>query len=263
MSGGLPQHVDSHAHLDDPSFGQDLQPLLGRARDAGVKAILTVGTTSSSSAWAVSTAARWPQVHAAVGIQPNHGKEATSEDWRRIVDLATRSEVRAIGETGLDGHWNYTPMDVQRDWFERHIRLSRELHLPLVVHMRDCANDTIAVLRAARKEGPLRGVMHSFTGNLDTARTCVELGFFISFAGMVTFKKSEELRAVAREIPEDRILIETDSPYLTPRPHRGRRPNEPEKIVHTAHCLAQTRGEPLEQFAARTTANAERLFNLG
>ncbi|MGM0486848.1 MAG: TatD family hydrolase [Planctomycetota bacterium] len=260
--GNAHDFIDSHAHLDEDVFGDDLGPLLSRASDAGVKTILTIGTTASSSTAAVSIASRWPQVHAAVGIQPNHGSESTAEDWTRILELARAREVRAIGETGLDAYWDFTPMDVQRDLFERHVRLSQELDLPVVVHMRDCAEETVAILRAARQRGPLRGVMHSFTGDLPTARQCLELDLFISFAGMVTFKKSDSLRQTARHVPGDRILIETDSPYLTPHPHRGERPNEPGKLVHTARCLAQARDEPLKEFAARTTANARRLFGL-
>ncbi|MFW6171455.1 MAG: TatD family hydrolase [Planctomycetota bacterium] len=260
--GDVYELVDSHTHLDDAVFGDDLGPLLARASDAGVRAIVTIGTTASSSAAAVSIASRWSQVYAAVGIQPNHGSESTAGDWTRIVELAKGCEVRAIGETGLDAHWDFTPMGVQRELFEKHIRLSQELDLPVVVHMRDCAEETIAVLRAARQRGPLRGVMHSFTGDARAAHQCLELGLFISFAGMVTFKNSNQLREIACHIPADRILIETDSPYLTPHPHRGERPNEPEKLPHTARCLAQARGEPLQEFAADTTANARRLFGL-
>lgn len=254
--------IDSHAHLDDDVFGDDLGPLLARASAAGVKAILTLGTTASSSAAAVSIASRWPQVHAAVGIQPNHASESTGGDWTRIVELARDPHVRAIGETGLDAHWDFTPMDVQRDLFEKHLWLAQELDLPVVVHMRECAEETIAILRAACQRGPLRGVMHSFTADTPTARQCLDLGLFISFAGMVTFKKSDSLRQTARYIPADRILIETDSPYLTPHPQRGARPNEPGKLVHTARCLAQTRDESLMEFTAETTANARRLFGL-
>ena len=259
---GLPVHelIDTHAHLDDDAFEDSLDSLLARAGDAGVKTILTIGTTAASSAKNVSLAAQWPQLYAAVGIQPNYGAKATAEDWERIVELAAAPGVRAIGETGLDAYWDYTPMEVQRTLFDQHLQLSRETDLAFIVHMRDCGAETVEMLRAARQRGPLRGVMHSFTGDLATAQACLELGMFISFAGMVTFKKSHELRQIAQQIPADRILVETDSPYLTPHPHRGKRPNEPAMIVHTAECLAEARGVPLDQFAAETTANAQRLF---
>ncbi len=252
--------IDTHAHLDEESLAGDVAAVLVRAGEAGIKTILTIGTTTASSAAAVELAESWPQVHAAVGIQPNYGAEATLEDWERIVELATAAKVRAIGETGLDAYWDHTPMEVQKPLFDQHLRLSQELDLPFVVHMRDCGAETIEMLREARRRGPLVGVMHSFTGDLATAQACLELGLYISFAGMVTFKKSDELRSVAQQIPVDRILVETDSPYLTPHPHRGKRPNEPAMIVHTARCLAETRRVPFEQFAAETTANARKLF---
>jgi len=254
------QLIDTHAHLDDDVFGHDLGPLLERAHRGGVRSILVPGTTASSSALAVSLARQWPQLYAAVGIQPNYGRESTTEDWQHIVALARSSEVRAVGETGLDAHWNYTPMHIQRDLLDKHMRLSQELDLPLIVHMRDCSAETVTLLRAARERGPLRGVMHSFTGDVATARQCLELGFFISFSGIITFKKSHLLREVAQQLPAERILVETDSPYLAPHPHRGHRPNEPAMLIHTAQCLADTRGVRWEELAAQTTANARRLF---
>ncbi len=252
--------IDTHAHLDEEAFAGELAPVLARARDAGVETILTIGTTAASSEAAVALAAQWPQLFAAVGIQPNYGAESTPEDWERIVALATAPKVRAIGETGLDAYWDYTPMEVQRSLFDQHLRLSQQTGLPFIVHMRESGAATVEMLRVASERGPLRGVMHSFTGDLVTAQACLELGLYISFAGMVTFKKSDAFREVARQIPADRILIETDSPYLTPHPHRGKRPNEPAMIVHTASCLAELRGVPFEQFADETTANARALF---
>jgi TatD DNase family protein len=165
----------------------------------------------------------------------------------------------ALGETGLDRYWTYSPFDVQQDFFDRHLRLSQERGLPFIVHTRDCDADALAMLREARQRGPLAGVMHSFTGSVETAAECVALGLYVSFAGMVTFKKSAELRGVAKGIPDDRILIETDSPYLSPHPLRGRR-NEPAHLVHTAACLAQERGVSIEAFGAQTSENARRLL---
>ena len=167
----------------------------------------------------------------------------------------------ALGETGLDRHWDYSPLAVQQDYFDRHLRLSREHDLPFVVHTRQSDAEVLAMLREARTRGPLRGVMHSFTGTAETAAECVELGLYISFAGMVTFKKSHDLRAVAAAVPPDRILVETDSPYLSPHPLRGKR-NEPANVMHTAACLAEVRGQSADAFAAQTTANARALFQL-
>ena len=175
--------------------------------------------------------------------------------------MSSRPRVVALGETGLDRYWDYTPLDVQQDYFDRHLRLSQQTGLPFIVHTRESDADVLAMLREARLRGPLTGVMHSFTGSSETAAECLELGMYISFAGMATFKKSDALRAVARTIPADRILIETDSPYLSPHPLRGKR-NEPAHVLHTAECLARERGQTLDEFAAQTTANARRLFRL-
>ncbi len=187
--------------------------------------------------------------------------QAAPGDWDAVLALSRRPRVIALGETGLDRYWDYTPLDVQQDCFDRHLRLSQQTGLPFIVHTRESDADVLAMLREARLRGPLAGVMHSFTGGSETAAECLELGMYISFAGMVTFKKSDALRTVARTIPADRILIETDSPYLSPHPLRGKR-NEPSHVLHTAECLARERGQTLDAFAAQTTANARRLFRL-
>jgi TatD DNase family protein len=255
------QLFDTHAHLDQSEFDDDRSETIARARTAGVLNIVAVGTTAATSQACVELAAAHPGLHAAVGIQPNYGAEAGLGDWDRVVALVDRPRVVAIGETGLDRHWDFTPLDLQRDYFDRHLRLSQERRLPLVVHTRESDDDVLEMLREARLRGPLAGVMHSFTGGAATAEECVELGLYISFAGMVTYKKSEALRAVARQLPIERILIETDSPYLSPHPLRGRR-NEPAHLVHTAACMADERALTLEEFAALTTGNATRLFRL-
>jgi TatD DNase family protein len=212
-------------------------------------------------------------VWAAVGIQPNYCAQAAEGDWERIVALAREPKVVAIGETGLDRYWDYTPFEMQWDYFVRHIGLAVELGLPFVVHLRDCGTDILAALKEAHaRSGMLRGVLHSFTldkdadpsamGFVDIAAEAIALGMHISFAGMVTFKKSQALREVAARVPDDRILIETDSPYLSPEPLRGKR-NEPAHVVHTATRLAEVRGVSLETFAEQTTRNAIELFRFG
>jgi TatD DNase family protein len=250
---------DTHAHLDQEEFDADRDVVIERAAAAEVETVVAVGVTAGSSAAAVDLAVRHAGVLAAVGIQPNYTAQAQPDDWNRIVELASAPRVVAIGETGLDRHWDYSPFDVQKDYFDRHIRLSQERGLPFIVHTRQSDADVVEMLRDAGSRGPLRGVMHSFTGTAETAAICVKLGLFISFAGMVTFKKSTELRSVAATIPSDRILIETDSPYLAPDPLRGRR-NEPAHLVHTARCLADVRGVSFEEFAELTTNNARQLF---
>ncbi len=251
---------DTHAHLDDDSLIGQVEAVVQRAARASVNTIVTIGTTASSSRTSVELARRFEHVYAAVGIQPNYVSQAAPDEWSQVVELARDEKVVAIGETGLDAHWDYTPFDVQQEMFQRHLTLSQETDLPFIVHMRDCGDDVLAMLRDARRTGALRGVMHSFTGDHMLAQSCVELGLHISFAGMVTFKKSSSLREVARAIPADRLLLETDAPYLSPHPHRGRRPNEPALLVHTAQCLAELRGVSLEELARQTTENAARLF---
>jgi TatD DNase family protein len=253
---------DTHSHIDQEEFDDDRDGLIERARDAGLSNIVAVGCTAEASARCVGLAEQYDLVHAAVGIQPNYCAEAATGDWDRIVELAGRPGVVAIGETGLDRHWDYTPFDVQQDYFDRHIRLARDRKMPFIVHMRDCDDDIMAMLRDAHRAGPLSGIMHSFTGDTAMASECVALGLHISFAGMVTFKKSQALRDTAATVPENRILIETDSPYLSPHPLRSKRPNEPSYIVHTSECLANVRGVTAEQFADQTAANARELFGL-
>jgi TatD DNase family protein len=253
--------VDTHAHLDQEEFDADRVEVIDRAIAAGVENIVAVGVTAQSSAATVKLAAEQAAVFAAVGIQPNYCAQAHPGDWERIVELAASPKVVAIGETGLDRHWDYTPLAVQQDYFDRHIRLSQERNLPFIVHTRESDADVVAMLAEARRRGPIRGVMHSFTGTAGTAEECVKLGMFISFAGMVTFKKSNDLRTVAATIAHDRILIETDSPYLSPQPLRGKR-NEPANLVHTAQVLAEVRGVSAERFAEQTNANAQALFGL-
>jgi TatD DNase family protein len=251
---------DTHAHLDDPQLSAQSAEVLARARAAGVRYVMAIGTTLESSRRCAEIAAADDHVRSSVGIHPNHVMEAADGDWEAIVRLAQQPQVVALGETGLDLYWKDTPLDRQQDYFDRHIRLSQQTGLPLVIHMRESGGEILAMLREASTRGPLRGVMHSFTGDEALAADCVELGLHISFAGMLTYKKSDDLRRVAATIPADRLLVETDSPYLSPHPHRGVRPNEPALVVHTAACLAEVRGASLEEIAAITTANALALF---
>lgn len=251
---------DTHAHLDQSEFDPDRADVIARAREAGVAHILAVGISADTSAAAIALAKNFPGIHAAVGMQPNYLAEARSDDWEHVVAMTRLPGVVAIGETGLDRYWDFTPFAIQQDYFDRHIRLSQEIGLPFIVHMRDCDEDILVMLREASKRGPLKGVMHSFTGSRAMADECLAMGLYISFAGMATFKKSTELREIAAAIPDDRILVETDSPYLTPEPMRKIKRNEPAHVLHTAKCLADTRGVSLETFARQSTANAKRLF---
>ena len=253
---------DTHCHLDDEQFSADRPGVIQRALDAGVSTMLAVGVTADSSRACAELAEQNTAVVAAVGIQPNYCAEVKPDDWDQVTSLVERSSVVALGETGLDRHWDYAPFDLQQDFFDRHLRLSQQHDVPFIVHMRDCESDILVMLREARQRGGLRGVMHSFTGSAETARECLELGLYISFAGMVTYKKSTDLREIATQVPDNRILIETDAPYLSPHPKRGQRPNEPALVVHTAECLAAARGVSPQQFAAQSTENGERLFGI-
>ena len=251
---------DTHTHLDQSEFDDHRVEVVERAKAAGVTQLIAVGCTADDSRKCVQLAREFDGVYAAVGIQPNYVAEAKPEDWAEIEQLATEPGVVAIGETGLDRHWDYTPFDQQQDYFDRHMRLAERLDLPFIVHMRDCDDDILQALREARKRGVLKGVMHSFTGDAEMASECIKLGMHISFAGMLTFKKSQALRDCAATIPDERLLIETDCPYLSPEPVRSKRPNEPAYVRHTAECLAKLRGVTLEELAAQTTINARAFF---
>ena len=251
---------DTHAHLDQPEFDDDRDAVVARAAEAGVANIIAIGISADTSMVCVQLAAQYEGVHAAVGMQPNYVAKSQPGDWDRVVKLLDEPGVVAIGETGLDRYWDFTSFDVQQDYFDRHLRLSQERGLPFIVHMRDCDEDILVMLREAHHRGPLVGVMHSFTGSRAMMEECVAMGLYISFAGMVTYKKSAELREIAAAVPDDRILVETDSPYLSPEPVRKVKRNEPAHVQHTAACLAEVRGVTLEKFAEQTTANARRLF---
>ncbi|WP_437206580.1 TatD family hydrolase [Planctomicrobium sp. SH664] len=260
-SSTAPMLIDTHAHLDEQSFEADLTEVLERARAQGVESIFTIGVTRESSQAALLLAKQHPQLRAVVGIQPNYVAQAREDDFEIIAALASDPHVVAVGETGLDRYWDSSPIELQRDYFHRHVELSRQVNKPFIVHCRDADEDVVALLQEEAGNGPLVGVMHSFCGSLETAEACLQLGLMISFAGMLTFKSNQQLRDVAKAIPLDRLLVETDSPYLAPVPMRGKR-NEPAHVVHTARCLAEVHGMALEDLARQTTANTRRLFGL-
>jgi len=259
----MPIIIDTHAHLDDERFQSDLPAVLERARAAGVASIVAIATTAPSSATCVALAGAHAELYASVGIQPNHVVEAAAGAWDQVMKLVSSRQVVAVGETGLDRHWDDTPFPQQEEYFARHLDLARRHQLAVVIHCREAEADMVRMLREEfDPHGPIRGVMHSFTGDLATAEACLAMGLYISFAGMVTYKNAQALRDVAARVPLERLLVETDSPYLAPVPVRGQR-NEPANVVHTAACLAGVLGIGLEDFANETTRNARRLFALG
>ncbi len=253
--------IDTHCHLDAEAFQHELDDVVQRAIDSGVENMLTIGITRHTSEAAVVLANRFPNVFAVVGIQPNYAAEVQPGDWEAIVDLATHPRVVGIGETGLDKYWDHAPLEIQQTYFRQHLQYSRKCGKPFVVHCRDAEPEVLAMLKEDFADGPLNGVMHSFCGDADMAAECVAMGMHISFAGMVTYKKNDSLREVAKSVPLDRLLVETDAPYLAPHPNRGKR-NEPAWVRHTAECIAAQHDVSIDDFAAATTANAKRLFNL-
>ena len=240
-------------------YGGDTKDVLQRARAAGVSRMTVIGTRAADSEAAVQLSDKEAGVFCAVGIHPNDVEDVDEKEWGRIKNLVDSGKVSAIGETGLDWFRTVASKENQQLFFDRHIGLSQAAELPLVIHTRDSIRDVIDTLAKATQQKPMTGVLHAFSGTAEEAAEALELGFYIGFAGMVTFRSAESLREVAKTVPLDRLLVETDSPFLSPEPLRGRR-NEPSHVVHTARCLANIRGETIESLAAATTANACQLF---
>jgi TatD DNase family protein len=254
--------IDTHAHLDDERFATDVADVVARAAAAGLERVLTIGTDAATSRRNVELAERFPLLRSVVGIQPNHVAEAAAGDWDFIRELVHHPTCVATGETGLDRYWDRAPFPLQEEYFARHLTLSRGTGKPVVIHCREAEADVVRMLRAEYDaRGPVAGVMHSFTGDATTAKACLDMGLYVSFAGMVTYKNAESLRQAAATIPLDRLLVETDSPYLAPVPVRGKR-NEPAYVIHTADCLAKVLGVTREVIDDHTTRNAQTLFRL-
>lgn len=253
-------YFDTHCHLDNQQLSNVVEDVVQRASSAGVSRMTAIGTDVQTSRRCVEIAEQFSQVYAAVGIHPTVCQNFTEDDWAEIVELTQHPQVVAVGETGLDLHWDPSTFEVQKQWFQRHIDLSFEKELPLVIHMRDCESEIVEMLEQSAIDGRIIGIMHSFTGSIESADRCLALGMYISFAGMVTFKKSDDLRAVAAAIPDDRLLIETDAPYLSPHPVRSKRPNEPSYLVHTVACLADVKNISPEELGEITMGNARRVF---
>ena len=252
-------YVDSHCHLSFPELQEDLPGILARMREAKVDAALNVCTTLPEFPSVLAVAEQAGNLYASVGVHPDY-TETTEPTVEHLVELARHPKVVAIGETGLDYYRLAEPLEWQRDRFRVHIRAARACGKPLIIHTRAAAEDTIRIMReeGADQAG---GVMHCFTESLEVARAAMELGFHISFSGIVTFKNARELQAVAQAVPLARMLIETDAPYLAPVPYRGRR-NEPSFVPHVATKLAELHGVAVERIAEQTTANFYRLFNI-
>ncbi|NLJ58295.1 MAG: TatD family hydrolase [Tissierellia bacterium] len=252
--------MDSHAHLDDRRFDRYRDRLIKSLLENDVEAVLNPGADLKSSKKAVEIAEKYPNVYAAVGCHPHDTKYMKDETMDIFRDLAKSKKVVAIGEIGLDYHYDNSERDVQRKWFREQIRLAKELDLPYIVHDREAHGDLIKIMKEEHYDGA-RGVLHCYSGSVELAKEFIKLGFYISLAGPVTFRKARVPKLVAKEIPFDKLLIETDSPYLTPEPFRGRR-NEPKYVRFVAEEIAEIRNVSLDEVAERTTQNFKTLFEV-
>jgi TatD DNase family protein len=252
--------VDSHCHLDFDDFSADLDGIVTRARAVGVRRIVSISTRVARQAGLVAIAERFPDVYCSIGTHPHYAHEELDLAVGDLVSRTRHAKTVAIGEAGLDRHYDFSPIEAQAEGFRRHIAAARETGLPLVIHSRDADADMAAILEEETGKGAFAAVLHCFTGSRDLAERAIALGLFISFTGILTFKKSEELRAIAAALPADRILVETDAPYLAPGRHRGKR-NEPAFVVETAKVLAETRNVSFDEIARQTTDNFFRLFS--
>ena len=252
--------VDSHAHLDDPRFEDDRDAVLERAQAAGVATILTIGNGAGPDdmGCGLRFAEAYDWIYTSVGVHPHDAARVEGRHFKLMKELARRPRVLAIGETGLDYYYENSPRDVQRGVFCKQIELARDVELPLIVHTRDADADTIQILEDQK---PNRGVIHCFTGGSALADCALDLGFMISFSGILTFNSADTIQAIAARVPEDRLLVETDCPYLAPVPHRGHR-NEPSFVRQTAQKLAALRGVTTAEIETQTSRNFQQLFRL-
>ncbi len=252
--------VDSHCHLDFPDFVAELDAVLARARAAGIGRVVTICTRVRRHAQVLAIAEKFPDVFCSVGTHPHNAHEELDIGANELIAIAKHPKVVAIGEAGLDYHYDKSPRDAQAKGLRQHIAAARETKLPLVIHSRECDADMTRILTEESGKGAFPAVLHCFTGGRDLAFAAIELGHYVSFTGILTFKNSQALRDIAAALPPDRILVETDAPYLAPLPYRGKR-NEPSYVVETAKVLAQARGLSADEIARQTTENFFRLFN--
>jgi len=253
--------IDSHVHLDDLRYDTDRENVLQRAEAAGVEAMITIGCDLATSRAAVALADAHPQVFATIGVHPHEAKEIKDGWYEAFRSLARQPKVVAYGEIGLDYHYDHSPREVQRERFREQIYLARELNLPLIIHTREAQDDTVTILRE-EGAGDVGGVFHCFSGDAWLAKGALDMGFYLSFSGVLTFKNATMLRDIAKTVPLDRLMVETDCPYLTSVPYRGKR-NEPAYVQYVAKTLADVRGNgSLESLARATVDNTKRLFRI-
>ncbi|SDY98933.1 TatD DNase family protein [Proteiniborus ethanoligenes] len=252
--------IDSHAHLDDKRFDKDRDKIIKDLKNHGVQIVINPGADVASSVKAVSMAKEYENIYAAVGVHPHDAKTMDNTTIQLLSSLANNEKVIAIGEIGLDYHYDNSPRDVQKEWFVEQIRLAKKLKLPIIIHEREASQDMYNILKQETDEN-LTGVLHCYSGSLEMAREYLKMGYYISFAGPITFNNARISKEVAKSIPLDRILIETDSPYLSPEPRRGRR-NEPLNVRYVAAMIAELRGISFDEVARVTSANTKKLFQI-
>lgn len=253
--------IDTHTHLDDARFNDDRDAMIQRARDAGIDAFVTIGCDLATSRAAVELADRYPFIYAAVGVHPHEAKQIGDDWYDHLRRLAGHPKVVAYGEIGLDYHYNHSSPKLQRERFREQVTLARELRLPIVIHTREAQEDTMSILREERA-GDVGGIFHCFSGDAWLAKDALDLGFSLSFSGVITFQNAAMLRDIVKTVPIDRLLVETDCPYLTPAPHRGKR-NEPAYVSLVVRQIAELRPDlSLEAIARHTTENARRILRL-
>ncbi|MFT3657093.1 putative metal-dependent hydrolase YcfH [Bacillus sp. B01(2024)] len=251
---------DTHAHLNAEQFDTDLEEVIARAKAEKVERIVVVGFDKPTITRAMELIEEYDFIYAAIGWHPVDAIDMTEEDLLWIKELSAHEKVVAIGEMGLDYHWDKSPKDIQKEVFRKQIALAKEVNLPIIIHNRDATEDVVTILKEEGAE-EVGGIMHCFTGSAEVARQCMDMNFYISFGGPVTFKNAKKPKEVAKEIPNDRLLIETDCPFLTPHPFRGKR-NEPSYVKYVAEQLAELKGLTYEEIASITTENAKRLFRM-
>ncbi len=251
--------IDSHCHLEFPDFADDFNDVMERAYEAGIKAMLSISTSIEDFASVIKIAGKAPNIFASVGLHPGNTSTEKIVPYTSIIALCKGSKVIGIGETGLDYHYENHDKGLQKQSFIEHIKAAQDTGLPLIVHTRDASHDTLIIMEEALKHKPYKAVIHCFTESVEFAKSALALGFYISFSGIVTFKNAIALQAVAKIVPIERMLIETDAPYLAPTPHRSKR-NEPSYVVHTAKFLADLKDVDYKDFCAITTNNFYQLF---
>ncbi|MDD5063692.1 MAG: TatD family hydrolase [Phycisphaerae bacterium] len=252
--------IDTHCHLTFKGLAEDAAIVLERSRAAGVTGWITVGTDPEHNRKAIELAEKFENMYAAVGIHPHDARTVTADTLKELRELAQNKKVVAIGETGLDYHYNFSSHDEQKDVFAEHLKIAAEMNLPVIIHCREAFDETIEVLKQFGDGKKV--VFHCFSGSAEQAETILDKGYFISFTGVVTFGNAEAIREAARIVPIDRLMVETDCPYMSPEPMRKQKVNEPALMVHTAKCLAELKGMDLADFAEAVTATSKAFFRL-